>query len=35
MNAAGFTDVRYVGKTGIKTSQYTVGAHFTAVKSAE
>jgi hypothetical protein len=35
MNAAGFTDVRCVGKTGVKTSKYTVGAHFTAVKTAE
>lgn len=32
MEKAGFVDVRFVGKTGVKTSEYTVGALFTAVR---
>lgn len=32
MENAGFTNIRYVGQTGVQTSEYTVGAHFTADK---
>jgi hypothetical protein len=32
LEAAGFEDVEYVGKTGVTTSKFTEGALFKAVK---
>lgn len=34
MEAVGFTRVEYVGKTGVATSRYTLGATFRAQKPA-
>jgi hypothetical protein len=33
MEKAGFAEVRWAGNTGVKTSAYTTGALFTAVRS--
>jgi len=31
LEKAGFSEVQFIGTTGTKTSDYTVGAHFSAV----
>jgi hypothetical protein len=32
MEQAGFSDVEYLGATGTRTSKYTIGALFRAIK---
>jgi len=33
MEKVGFSDVEFLGETGFRTSQYTVGALFRAIKA--